>query len=85
MTNKSSKNENENEAPFDEEIKCETATTSELIPLLALAPLVISGIVAAATAGGVIADKELEAKKMEEQERHNRAPETTEKAKSKKV
>ena len=50
---------------------------------MALAPLIISGIDAAATAGGVIADKALEVKKIEEQERHNRALKTIEKARGK--
>ena len=53
-------NENENLTElFDEEIKYVTAKTTELIPLLALAPLLISGIAAAATTEGVIADKVL--------------------------
>ena len=36
----------------------------EIITLLAVAPLIIIGITAAATAGGVLADKVLEAKKI---------------------
>ena len=81
LANESSKNENEN-LTNDEEIKCEKVKTTELIPQLALTPLIISGIAAAATTGGVIADKVLEVKKIEEQERHIRALETIEKAKS---
>ena len=47
-----------------EEIKKEEAKDTEIIPLIALAPIIISGAV---TAGGLIADKVLESKRIEEQ------------------
>ena len=64
---------------LNEEIKKEEAKDTEIIPLIALAPIIISGAI---TVGGLIADKVLESKRIEEHERHNRAFEAIEKAKS---
>ena len=59
------------------EIKKEEAKDTEIIPLIALAPIIISGAI---TVGGLIADKVLESKRIDEQERHNRAIEALEKS-----
>ena len=47
---------------LNEEIKKEEAKETEIIPILALAPVIISGAI---TVGGLIADKILESKRIE--------------------